>query len=171
MKEITTNTVSDDNDLEMGLIEQLSDDGDYSPTSVHGSSEPNGLDDADELMTSDCGDPPLGIIDDGSSSDFWRSAPQSVVNGELKEPRTGANNTNHAAHDGEKEASVAKHVGDPIQRRLNFNTTPAVGNAPTLKTKPVVCFLLSIHCLLLRCISSEGTYAVRSAFFVKFQTR
>ncbi len=86
----------------MGSNKQLSDDGNYSPTSVHGSSEPNGIDDADELMTSDCGDPPLGIIDDGSSSDFWRSAPQSVVNGKEQRAGINGNNANHTAHDGEK---------------------------------------------------------------------
>ena len=132
MKEIITNIASDDDDRELGSNKQLSDDGNYSPTSVHGSSEPNGIDDADELMTSDCGDPPLGIIDDGSSSDFWRSAPQSVVNG--KEQRTGidGNNTNHTAHDGEKPSlTVGKRSGG-----LKSATSAATTTAPRPQAVP-----------------------------------
>ena len=91
---------------------------------------------SDMLESSDCGDPPLGIIDNGISGILWRGKPKGVVKGQ---PTAGhvRGKKNLAAHDGEKR-TVVKH-------QANQQTALATTTVPQPPPKPKVRACSAMH--------------------------
>ena len=88
----------------------------------------------EETLTSDSGDPPMGIMDDDSSSDFWRARPKKM---EEQEQAVRGNSTDGgrmavSTHDGEKPSlTVGKRSGG-----LKSATSAATTTAPRPQAVP-----------------------------------
>lgn len=108
-----------------------------------------------ETLTSDSGDPPLGIMDDGSLTEYWRARPKKMVEEPdqeaLQQGRGNGSSRMSASaltHDGEKPSSVAKRFGQQTAGSKSATsatasiTAPRPAPRPVPKPKPVVSLLL-----------------------------
>lgn len=85
----------------------------------------------EQALTSDSGNPPMGIMDDGSLSEYWRARPKKMVEEPDQKALQGRGNSSSkmlasaSTHDGEKKpSSVAKRLGQQ-PGGLKFATTAA----------------------------------------------
>lgn len=89
------------------------------------------------LMSSDGEDPPMGIIDNGSSGVFWRGPLAAEKEANAHAAQLGRGNASLGAHDGEKHVVAAHNQPNSLKSALTAAST-ATGARPLPKTKQPV---------------------------------